>query len=479
MKLFRLRDGNYTNQKRALVQEKENMKTPRWFDRTRFRSHLRIATAFSLVAAGLVSAILTLPLSSSGGSAPGAERPVIGYGQMQALTTTIGGARVLGTTRTVTHWFGSTLDPNNGVIYGYNMVGADPNNCSGADCDVTVNVDIIPLNVIVDGESFNGTDVLAATLASPVFALNDYGSTPFATVPGAFPNEPYFIRGPGGVLSQNDAGNQLQLQDATMRAQFNKTGSSSYHLRLNPVVHDAITIVVPPGRGTVIQSPNGDHGAAIDDQWWSTQIKNLNGSLGYVDPTHLPLYLTHDVLLFFDHSLFNCCIVGFHGADSSQHGNGNQPVQTFAWSSYLSPGGFDRPNGGTAWALTDIHILTHEIAEWADDPFLTNFVEPWLTVTASSFYGCSPFIETGDPVVGIGFAMGTNIYFQGPNPDGTQSADGYYHPEDEVFLPWFMRLAPNNISEPTQSPSINVGRYSLMGDLNLFQSFHEPATGCN
>jgi hypothetical protein len=58
-------------------------------------------------------------------------------------------------------------------------------------------------------------------------------------------------------------------------------------------------------------------------------------------------------------------------------------------------------------------------------------------------YGCSNPLETGDPVVAIGFAMGTNIYFQGPNPDGTQTADGYYHPEDEVFLPWFMRLAPN------------------------------------
>jgi hypothetical protein len=449
------------------------------FNLTYFRSHLRIATAFSLVATGVVSAILTLPLSSTGSSAPAAERPVISYGQMQALSTTIDGAQVLETTRTVTHWFGATLDPNNGIIYGYNMVGVNPNNCSGADCDVTVTVDIIPLNVIVDGESFNGTDVVNATLASPVFALNDYGSTPFATIPGAFPDAPFFIRGPGGVLSQNDAGNQLQLQDATMRAQFNKMGSSSYHLRLNPVVHDAITIVVPRGKGFAGQSPNGVPGAVIDDQWWSTRIKNLNGSLGYIDPTHLPLYLTRDILLFFDHSLFNCCIVGFHGADSSQHGNGNQSVQTFAWSSYTSPGAFDRPNGGGTWAQTDIHILTHEIAEWADDPFLTNSVEPWLTATSAPFYGCVNLLETGDPVVGIGFAMGTNIYFQGPNPDGTQSADGYYHPEDEVFLPWFMRLAPNNISEPTQSPSINVGRYSLMGDLNLFQSFHEPATGCN
>src|SRR5215813_4818655 len=172
--------------------------------KTNIKRSLRITTAASLVAAGVISAILALPLSSIGSSAPATQRQVISYGQMQAMTTTIGGAQVLPTTRTVPHWFGSTFDPNNGVTYGYNMVGADPNNCSGAECDVTVTADIIPINVIVDGESFNGSDVVDATLASPVFALNDYGPTPFATGPGAFPDEPFFIRGPGGILSQND-----------------------------------------------------------------------------------------------------------------------------------------------------------------------------------------------------------------------------------------------------------------------------------
>ena len=99
--------------------------------------------------------------------------------------------------------------------------------------------------------------------------------------------------------------------------------------------------------------------------------------------------------------------------------------------------------------------------------------------TDAELSSCNDILETGDAVVGMRFAMGTNIYFQGPNPDGTQSADGYYHPTDEVFLPWFMRLAPNNISEPTQSPSTNIGRYSLLGDLNPFLGFHQPATSCN
>src|SRR5262249_7240926 len=321
---------------------------------------------------------------------------VISFEQMKAMTTTIDGAQVLPTARTVPHWFGSTLDPNNVVNYEYNMVGANRNNCAGADCDVTVTVDIIPLNVIVDGESFNGTDVLAATLASPVFTLNDYGLTPFATAPGNFPDLPDFIRGPGGVFSQNDAGNELQLQDATMRAQFNKTGSSSYHLRLNPLVHDAITIVVPSGQGTVIQSPSGVHGADIDIQWWTNRIKNLDASLGFIDPTHLPMYLTNDVVLYLGNNPADCCVVGFHGANNSQHGNGNQPVQTFAWASYLSPGGFPQADG-SAWAVQDIHALSHEIAEWADDPFATNNVEPWSTLTAPQ-YGCSNLLETGDPV---------------------------------------------------------------------------------
>ena len=444
------------------------------------------------MAAAVVCALLALPLRATGSSTVAAEPQVISDADMQALTTTIGGAPVLPTTRTVTHWFGSTLDPNNGVMYGYNMVGADPNTCSGSACDVTVTLDIVPLNVVVGGMTFYGSNVVAPTLASPQFALNGYGSTPFATAAGNFPNLPAFIRGPGGILSQGDAGNQLQLQDATMRAQFN-TGASSYHVRLNPVVHDPVTIVVPGNRGTLLQSGRGVIFGDVDIQWWATQIQTLNASLGYNDPTHLPIYLTDSVLLHIGPNPFNCCVIGFHGAgpvpshtsNGPQNGNGNQLVQTWAWASWVRPGIYARPNGGLDWALQDIHALSHEVAEWADDPFINNTVEPWLTPTAPQ-YGCTNLLETGDPVVAIGFAKGTNTYDQTPNPwtsptnhTPSISYDGYYHPEDEVFLPWFMRLAPNNVSEPTQSPSTNIGRYTLMGDLNPFPGFRVPATGCD
>ncbi|TMB82002.1 MAG: hypothetical protein E6J39_09770, partial [Chloroflexi bacterium] len=203
-----------------------------------------LAVAFTLGVAGVAQVA---------GASSAAQPPVIADAQLRALSSTFGGATVLPTTRTVPHWHGATLDPHNGVTYGYNMVGADPNGCSGSACDVTVQADIIPVVVNVGGLTFDGNDVVAATLASPQFATNDYGSTPAATAPGSFPNTPALIRGPGGVLSQGDAGNALQLQDATMRAQFNMVGNSTYHLRLQPNVLPSVTINVPGNQGTLLQ----------------------------------------------------------------------------------------------------------------------------------------------------------------------------------------------------------------------------------
>ncbi|TMC81669.1 MAG: hypothetical protein E6J08_07045 [Chloroflexi bacterium] len=431
-------------------------------------TYRRLGLSISVIAA-MVAAFGASPVSAN-------AIPVINDSQLQALTTSQAGAEPLSTDRTVQHWFGTTTNPHNGLTYGYNMVGVDPSTGGSA----TIEADITPIIVNVGGRTFNGNNVVGPTLASPQFALNKYGMTPAATAAGSFPNAPALIRGPGGVLSQGDRKNSLQLEDATMRAQFNKTGSSGYHLILHPNVLPAVTINVPSNQGTLLQSGRGVVFADIDIGWWSSQINNIENS---ADPTHLPIYLTDNVLLFIGKNIFNCCVIGYHGTSpvgigaGSGNTNGNGKVQTFAWASYVAPGIYARPDGGTYWALQDIHAVSHEISEWADDPFVNNTVEPWVTPTAPQ-YGCTGVLETGDPVVAIGFAMGTNTFEQGPNPNGTQSADGYYHPEDEAYLPWFMRTSPNTVSEPTQSTSTNIGRYTLMGDLNPFPGFRQPATGC-
>ena len=69
----------------------------------------------------------------------------------------------------------------------------------------------------------------------------------------------------------------------------------------------------------------------------------------------------------------NCCVLGYHGASSSLNGNGDQHVQTYVYSAFITPrtfGGFDTPGNG----LGDIHALSHEVSELYDDPFINNVV---------------------------------------------------------------------------------------------------------
>jgi hypothetical protein len=170
-----------------------------------------------------------------------------------------------------------------------------------------------------------------------------------------------------------------------------------------------------------------------------------------------------------------CCDSGLHGATrlipatGSTGANGNQGVQTWIFASYLAADTFDparRPFD------RDISTLTHEVAEWADDPFIDNAVNPWSAPQTAPQYGCDYLLETGDPVHSIEFTLPGNTY------DSGYHADGYWHPQDEVMLPWFTRQAPNTTSQPTQTPSAFGGRYTFLGDLNPYADFHQPASGC-
>ncbi|MBO0696742.1 MAG: hypothetical protein J2P56_11670, partial [Verrucomicrobia bacterium] len=239
-------------------------------------------------------------------------------------------------------------------------------------------------------------------------------------------------RGPGGRLSPADAGQPLQLLDATMRAQFNQIAAGNYHLRLHPNVLPSVTIDVPGGQGVLLQNSLGVVFAAIDIQWWTNRLHNL---LKKNDPAHLSLYVTDDTMAYVGNkNKFILAALGFHGANNDKplKASDNTVVRTYAWATWMSPGLFAQPNGGLFWNFQDVDTVSHEISEWANDPFINNTVEPWFVQGV-----CSPFLETGDPVNNVGFAMGTNTFRQGPNPDGTQSADGFYHPQDEAFLGWF------------------------------------------
>jgi hypothetical protein len=87
----------------------------------------------------------------------------------------------------------------------------------------------------------------------------------------------------------------------------------------------------------------------------------------------------------------------------------------------------------------DISALSHEVAEWMDDPDTVNPTPLWGNI--GQVTGCQSNLEVGDPL------SGTNISVPMPN-------SFVYHPQELAFFSWFYR----------QSPSIGVnGWFSSNG----------------
>ena len=415
---------------------------------------------FRVSSSALAAAAAALVVASTGALADDAPAWDGADGGADAGTITAtfgrGGAAPEEQANTVRHWHGRTTNLTNGVTYGYNIVGFNPNTNSSA----TIGVDIIPLDLTVRGTTFSGSNLVPAVLASPSFTAGDYTTAAGAsTASGA--------SGPGGPLS---AGNtDVQLLDATMRAEFDKVGTG-YHVILSPTVLDAAAITVPANLG-LTRTTKGGVTFGLVDQVWLQGVIDAQVASRNLDPSRLALFLTYNVVLFADGNPKHCCVLGAHGAgsasgqgDPTAGRHGNEPLQTFAWGSWLSAGIF---SPFTMWGRQDIHGLSHEIVEWANDPYGNNTVQNWFSALNPQ-YGCSNLFETGDPVLNIAFGIGTNTF------DQNHWSDGLYHPSDEALLPWFMRSAP----ETQQSQSSGGGRLTFMGDLNPFANFHQASLAC-
>src|SRR5262245_39355833 len=106
--------------------------------------------AFSLPLTAALAASSALAWTTMGALADSSPVPV-DDDSIQASSVSFGGADPLTTDRTIPHWLGETTNPLNGVTYRYNMVGVDP----ATDGSATLGVDIVPLDVTVDGSPFH------------------------------------------------------------------------------------------------------------------------------------------------------------------------------------------------------------------------------------------------------------------------------------------------------------------------------------
>jgi hypothetical protein len=448
------------------------------------KSHrLRVLAAFgpALLAAGAVAASASSAFANTATTQPEGE----------ALFTTQGSVapQFLAGATTIPHWTFQYTDPTNGVTYPITMVGTDPR----VGGSTTIHTVLIPLkmNFVAAGQdpsslvgqgyaafqpqfvnhTFDGTSKLSQTEASPIFASRSYDA--------------------------DLGGDTGQLGDTFMRAQFNKIGSD-YHVNLDYTVAPTQTLDVPATKGIAYERPvsqwrrthglqtDADYTGLAEINWFSTQLQSLMGSL-QISATTVPIFLTDNVLLYFKGTVLgyqNCCVLGYHGAampvghgTGSINGQGKQPVQTFMYTAYVTPGTYSgfladytnpnrvapRPTRG----LSDIHALSHELAEWLDDPYTNNAVQPWKVASAPQ-YGCTRVLEVGDPVVGVWFGMSGNTQ---------TNAYGQWHPEDEVFAQWFGRGGV----EPVLGSSWD-GRFTYMGPrttaLPGYSSFSIYATNC-
>ena len=397
------------------------------------------------------------------------------------------------TTHTAFHFwqFGYT-DPVDHNAYSVRFIGADPNNSNYRDQNGGVRTVIIPLRMhfYAGGQDTSSLNDLgyAGFTAPPLNHTFDGGRRVADVLKSPIFSEYKYPADMGGDTAQ--------YGDAFMRAQWNKIGTN-YHVKLyNVRTYPTVDVDVPPAYGLAYQRPVGAwrtaHGmptdtiAGVADFGWFANFivdwMNANG----INYDVMPIFLTDNVMLY-DGGYTGCCVIGFHGTPASAVSTSKASLpaaqRTLMYAAWTTPGtysGFlsdytgNRSAPSPTRGLSDIHALSHEVAEAFDDPFVDNYVMPWLTPTAPQ-YGCTPVLETGDPVVGPWFGLDGN---------NTGSKDGYnyygqYHPEEEVFAQWFTHGALEQAGYPSWDGRLTFMGPRLTGLGGPWVGFNNYSQGCN
>jgi hypothetical protein len=313
-------------------------------------------------------------------------------------------------TRTIPYWSDSFASGTKS--FGYSMVGTSPR--SNPSSSTTVETELQPLTFkFSNGVEISGSAAALAIANSPIFV-----NTKLPTGTG-------------------------QYVDLFQRANFAKyVGSKPYHVRLGlPSIRSEIVINVPKASGSIDKSKAGVTYGLVDGAFVTRTITNLIKT-GKFNPATLPIFVVGDVFEY-NQTTVLCCVLGYHDATAPT----SSEIQTYIYTSFPTLGLF---NGGFA----DVAALSHEVAEWMNDPFGTNVVRPW-SVPQYPGVCFSDLLEVGDAIE----------YF--PDPTFTVSLNGTtYHLQDLAFFSWFTGA----------KPSIGIdGRYSYLSPAKL----RTPAKFCN
>jgi hypothetical protein len=197
-----------------------------------------------------------------------------------------------------------------------------------------------------------------------------------------------------------------------------------YHVILSPVkTLAAIVINIPGTNGVAYPSAAfggcpGGKVAIIDFASYRPAVVNAIAGLASqgVNPGTFPLLTLHNVVECEGNNpgcaTLNsgvCCILGFHNAIGG--------TQTFGSADFDTSEIFASP-------VPDVSITSHEVAEWANDPFGNNPTPAWGHT--GQVTGCQANLEVGDPLSGT---LAPPIF----NPQ-----NGFtYHMQELAFFSWF------------------------------------------
>lgn len=252
------------------------------------------------------------------------------------------------------------------------------------------------------------------------------------SVVSRFYGSPLFNNAP--LTSNGISVGTTQVIDGFQRAEWWKfTANSNYHLLLSQVGQPTVVDVTAPSGSTTVggdpKCPQSSHNLGIiNPNAWSSILTGLINK--YATSTQLPIVMAYNLVLGYNST--QCCIIGYHGA----YGRGSG-TQTFAFGAYTDPGIFGS-------GIQDIHAWTHEIGEWANDPFINNATPAWGHV--GQVTGCQNNFEVGDPLTGTPFKVKLNGFT--------------YHPQELAFVSWFYRTA---------LPFGTAGLYSFEGTFTSAQ----------
>jgi len=324
-------------------------------------------------------------------------------------------------------WDYQVISSRDGSLYDGVIVGRNPNT-RGTRAAVSVTTQVVPviLKFHTIGTAVDFTTGVITTTSG------DVSSDPTVADTGCFAganNVPLRILAQSPILKNADfnfGGTDVgttQYTDAFQRGEFWLGGidKDNYHVRLNPRILAPLVVDVPAASGLSLVadvfgpsftmcSPEG----IVDINFLDVVVVNALTQLKGINPGTFPMFMIYNTGMSIGDpaNINNCCAGGYHSIN---------PAGPLTFQTY-SPFDFD-VSGFFVPSANDTAIASHEVAEWINDPYITNATPAWGNT--GQVVGCQNNLEVGDPLTGT----------EAPRvvmPNGFT-----YHLQELAFFSWF------------------------------------------